>query len=102
MKHKYKAIPTTIDGKRYDSKLEAKYAQKLEILKKSGEIIFFLRQVPFDLPGNVKYRVDFVEFWDNGEVIFTDCKGMDTPVSTLKIKQVEDLYPIKINIFRKP
>lgn len=67
----------------------------------SGEVIFFLRQVPFHLPGNVRYVVDFVEFLASGQVDFVDVKGMETPEFKLKKKQVECLYPIEIKIVKK-
>lgn len=100
-KHKFHAKHTVIDDKHFPSKMEANYYRKLKLAQLSGKLVFFLRQVPFDLPGNVKYFVDFVEFWDSGEVIFTDVKGYFTPLSKLKIEQVEDIYPIKINIVTK-
>lgn len=100
IKHKYGAKRTPYKGKKYDSKLEARYAQKLDILKMSGELLFYLEQVPFKLPGNIKYRVDFAEFWQE-EVIFTDVKGMMTPMSRDKIKMTEDIYKITINIVTK-
>ena len=53
-------------------------------------------QVPFHLPGGVKYILDFLIFWANGEVTFVDVKGMKTAIYILKKKQVEDLYKIKI------
>lgn len=54
-------------------------------------------QVPFHLPGNVIYRVDFMEFHNDGTVHFVDVKGMETNTFILKKKQVEELYaPIKI------
>jgi hypothetical protein len=55
-----------------------------------------LRQVPCDLPGNVKYRVDFLEFYPDGSVRFVDVKGMETPSFIMKKKQVEALYPVRI------
>jgi len=88
-------------GRRYASKLEARYASLLEANVRSGELLFFLRQIPFDLDGGVIYRCDFVEFWKNGEVVFTDVKGIATPISTLKIKQVESRYPVNIQIISK-
>lgn len=96
--HKFKAIATERDGKKFPSKLEARYYDQLKIRQNSGEVLFFLRQCPIDLPGGVTYRVDFVEFLADGNVIFVDCKGMRTPISDLKIKQVEALYPIEIKI----
>lgn len=66
--------------------------------QKSGELLFYIRQPSFDLPGGVKYRADFMEFWIDGEVKIIDVKGVDTPQSKMKRKQVEALYPITIHI----
>lgn len=96
IKHKFRAIPTELDGIKFASKKEARRYQELLLLIKAGEILFTLRQVPFHLPGNVKYLCDFVIFWANGEVTFEDVKGLKTPMYILKKKQVEALYPIKI------
>jgi hypothetical protein len=96
IKHKFHAIPTEYDGIKFASKKEAKRYKELLLLKKAGDILFFLRQVPFHLPGNVKYLCDFVIFWANGEVTFEDVKGIKTPMYILKKKQVEALYPINI------
>ena len=82
------------------SKLERAYFDQLKLRQKNGEVIFFLRQPTFDLVGNTTYRADFQVFLSNGEVEFVDCKGLMTPMSILKIKQVEDLYPIKIKIVK--
>ena len=68
----------------------------LKLLVKSGEIIFFLRQVPFDLPGGVKYRCDFQIFWGNGKVTHEDSKGKRTDMYIAKKKMVEALYPVEI------
>lgn len=94
--HKFNAKPTEYDGIKFSSKREATYYQNLVLAQKSGELVFFLQQVPFHLPGGVKYIVDFVEFWKNSEVRFTDVKGFKTPMYTLKKKQVEAIYPIEI------
>jgi hypothetical protein len=96
IKHKFHAIPTEYDGIKFASKKEAKRYKELLLLKKAGDILFFLRQVPFHLPGNVKYLCDFVIFWANGEVTFEDVKGIKTPMYILKKKQVESLYPLEI------
>ena len=106
IKHKFNAKSTIVDGIRFDSKIESRYFEKLMLLKKSGEILFFLRQVPFHLPGNIRYLVDFVEFYapknnHQGDVVFTDVKGYMTNMSKLKIKQVESIYGIDINIVKK-
>jgi len=97
-RHKFNAIRTEVDGIKFDSKKEAKYYVNLKLRKQSGEIVFFLRQVSIDLPGKVKYRVDFLEFHNDGTVHFVDVKGMETAMFKLKKKQVEALYPIEIEL----
>ena len=99
--HKFGAIPCERDGKRFPSKLEARYYDRLLTLRNSGQVLFFLRQIPFDLPGKVKYICDFQVFYANGEVSFIDTKGKDTPLSQAKRKIVEELYPVRIEIVSK-
>lgn len=96
MRHKFNAQPTEIDGIRFSSKKESQYYSDLLLAKRSGDLLFFLRQVPFHLPGRVKYVCDFVEFWKEGEVRFVDVKGFKTPTYKAKRRMVEALFPIKI------
>lgn len=98
--HKFHAQRTEYDGIRFDSKKEAQYYSQLKLRQKAGDVVFFLRQVPFDLPGGVKYRVDFQVFLQDGTVEFVDVKGMETKDFILKKKQVEALYPIKIKVVK--
>ncbi len=103
-KSKYRNTPTKYKGIRYDSKLEAQYAEYLDIKKSAGLISYWLRQVPFSLPGNVKYRVDFMVVDEAPEatiIEYIDVKGTETNMFKLKKKQVEDLYPITIEIVKK-
>lgn len=99
LQHKYLAVKQELDGIKFASKLEAQYYLKLKTLQQAGEVVFFLMQVPFILPGNIRYRCDFQIFWTAGHVTFVDVKAIDTPVSINKIKQVEALYPVKIDIY---
>ena len=94
--HKYRARRTETDGINFQSKKEARYYEDLKIMQKNGDIIFFLRQVPFHLPGNIKYVCEFQIFCANGEVSFVDVKGVKTSLYITKKKLVESLYPIKI------
>lgn len=96
LKHKFRAIATELDGIKFASKKEAKRYRELKILQQSGELLFFLRQVPFHLPANVKYICDFLCFWDDGTVTIEDVKGIKTPMYILKKKQLEVIYPIRI------
>lgn len=101
LRNKYGATATVIDGIRFASKAEANYYVGLTVARKSGDLRFFLRQVPFDLPGGVRYLCDFVEFWKNGDMRFIDVKGHKTNEYILKKKQVEALYPVEITEVRK-
>jgi hypothetical protein len=102
IRHKYNSVKTELDGITFDSKLEASYYIYLKQLKMAGKVLFFLRQVPFHLPGKVTYRVDFQVFTATGSVHFIDVKGMETAGFLLKKKQVEELYaPVEIEIKKK-
>lgn len=106
-KHKYGAKPKVVDGKRYASQLEGRYAEKLELAKRSGDLLFYLSQVRFPLAKDVVYVVDFVEFWASkddqpGDIIFTECKGFETPEWKLKYKLFLENYPwIELNLVKK-
>lgn len=100
-RHKFKAKQTINDGIRFHSKLESNYYSTLKLRQRGGDVLFFLRQVPFYLPGGVKYVCDFQEFHTDGTVHFVDVKGMETPEFKAKKKMVEALYPIEIEIIKK-
>ena len=101
IRHKYGAVRTECDGIKFDSKAEARYYQQLKIRQASGEVVVFLRQVPFYLPGGVRYVVDFQEFHADGTVHFVDVKGMQTASFKAKKKMVEQMYaPIEIEIVK--
>lgn len=102
-RHKFNAVRVTVDGRKYGSKAEAAYAQHLEREKAAGRLVFFLWQVPFHIPGNptaIRLVLDFVEFWADQAITFTDVKGMK--LDTFKIKQrgAQAHYPIKIRTVR--
>lgn len=103
------------EGRRFDSKLELRYAQQLDLQWLAGAIAWYTRQVPFLLEGGVSYRADFLvvryeggtapaQFWPviplpiQVEVI--DCKGAMTQASRNKMKQVQARYGIVVQIYR--
>ena len=96
LKHKFRAIPKKKKKNKFASRKEARRYRELRLLEKSGELLFFLRQVPFHLPANVKYVCDFLCFWQDDTVTIEDVKGIKTPLYVLKKKQVEAIYPVKI------
>ena len=95
-RHKFNAKPTELDGIKFASKKEAKYYQELKLRQAAGEVLFFLRQVPFHLPGNIRYVCDFAEFLADGQVRFVDVKGYKTDMYKLKVKQVKAVFGVTI------
>ncbi len=98
---KYGNKRVTLDGINLKSKLESSYYMHLQLLKKAGEVEYFLRQIPFYLPGNVRYVCDFQVFTTDGRVIYVDVKGVETNMFKLKKKQVEALYPVEIKVVKR-
>jgi glycyl-tRNA synthetase (class II) len=104
---KYRNKPVTVDGIRFDSKLEANRFNELCMLKASGHIEWFLRQVPIDCGGGVIYRADFMIKWRTtmlmpANVTFEDTTGVMTQAKTNKIKQVKALHGIDVIIVKAP
>lgn len=97
-KSKYNAVQILKKEIRFDSKLESVYHDWLLAEKEQGNILYFLRQVPFHLLGNIRYIVDFQIFWHDGQVEYVDVKGVMTDVSRNKIKQVVCSFPVDIKI----
>ena len=95
-KQKYNNKPVTIDGIRFDSIKEGKRYNYLKSLEKTGQVLSFVRQKAFKLPGNIKYFCDFEVCWANGETTVEDVKGFKTQVYKIKKKIVEEIYNIKI------
>lgn len=108
MRNKYRVSPPeerTVDGQLFASKAEARRYKELLLLtswRSKGMlpapkgVSFFLRQVPFHLPGGVVYRVDFQVHWNDGSVTHEDVKGYATEAYKIKKRLVEALYPVTI------
>ena len=95
--HKFHAKPTEIDCIKFASKKEANYYKELCLRQqKGGDVLFFLRQVPFHLPGGIIYFCDFEVFFTDGSVKFIDVKGMKLAMWVTKKKLVEAVYPVEI------
>ena len=103
--NKYAANAVVEDQQRFDSKLERDRYLHLKQMRAIGVVDFFLRQVPFHLPGGIVYRLDFLVRWPPQHtaepVTYEDCKGVLTRVSANKIKQVEHLYRIEVRIITR-
>lgn len=90
------------DGIVFASKAEAARYLELKTLRAGGAVRFFLRQVPFHLPGDTRYLLDFLVFWSDGHQSFEDVKGARTEVFKLKRRQVADLYGVEIEERKAP
>lgn len=84
----------------YDSMAEARYAASLDADVKIGLVRYWLPQVPFPLPGGVKYVADFMVIQTLGSIQFIDVKGRDTQASINKRKQVKALFGVDITIIQ--
>ncbi len=113
--NKYGVAPKderTYNGIVYHSKKESEYAVFLDWRVKRGDLSFWLRQVPFQLPGGAVYRLDFMTVLMLGHeeigagpaikpfysVEFIEVKGMKLAMGELKRRQVEELYGIEIKV----
>lgn len=94
---KYKSIKTTIDGITFHSKRESVYYSDYKLLEQSGEITHLELQPKYPIVINGKKICtaifDFRFREKDGRSRVIDVKGMDTPVSRLKRRMVEAMYP---------
>jgi hypothetical protein len=99
-RHKYGAVPVTIDGIRFASKKEGKRYAELKILAKAGEIRGLELQPEFLIRirgDNIfTYKADFSYRTREGHRVVEDVKGVRTPLYRLKKKIVEAIYDIEI------
>ena len=97
---KYGNRKVEIDGMKFDSQHEADYYfGTLLPLWRAGEFKMLARQVPFDLPGGIRYIADFVTVGMDGEVRVIDAKSAATRrIRTYinKKKQMKAIWRIEI------
>lgn len=107
---KYHNKKTEVDGIVFDSKAEAKRWNELRMMEKMGLIRHLERQVPFLLirgqrwSGGRKhrdtyYKADFV-YYENGQQIVEDVKGVRTEGYRIKRELMKDRYGIEIREVR--
>jgi hypothetical protein len=103
---KYHNKPCVVEGKKFDSRKEARRYGELCFLERAGEIRNLKRQVKFELIPKqdgeraCHYKADFTYYEKdkNGEwqYIVEDCKGMRTDVYKIKRKLMLRIYSIRI------
>lgn len=96
---KYGSTKTTYNGRRYDSKLEARVARDLDMRKKAGEFVEITPQFRIKLyvylPDNkpaylFTYICDFKCERPDGTFLLVEAKGMETEIFKVK-KRILDL-----------
>lgn len=97
-KAKFKNKKTVVDGWLYPSKLQAQCKQDLDLMQAAGEVLWYIEEVPFRLPGHAVHRVDFLVVTPRG-VRLIEAKGRDHPMGKLKRRQVEEIYGVKIELW---
>lgn len=96
-RHKFGARPTMTEGIRFDSKKEAERYQFLQLRFKAKEIGPVILQYPFELPGGIIYKCDFLYLdFSLKTFVIEDVKGMKTQEYKLKKKLFEETYQYKI------
>lgn len=91
--NKYKNVRQTYEGYSYMSKLEARYAQELDLRMKAGDIKAWDRQFKIELRVNGKlicnYYCDFRLHLNDESYELVETKGIETEVYRLKRKLLE-------------
>lgn len=97
---KYGNRRVEIDGMKFDSQHEADvYFGTLLPSWKCGTYKLLARQVPFDLPGGIKYIADFLTVSVDGHVAVIDAKSAATRQNRVYInkkKQMKAIWGIEI------
>ena len=104
---KYRNVKTTIDNITFDSKREANRYCELKLLHQAGEIhklVTHPRYVllePFTCKGvkyrGITYEGDF-EYYENGQRVCEDVKGMKTQVFRIKEKLFVNRYGDEVEL----
>jgi hypothetical protein len=99
-RQKYGNRKVTVDGMKFDSQHEADvYFGTLLPSWKCGTYKLLARQVPFDLPGGIKYIADFLTVSVDGHVSVIDAKSDATRKNRVYInkkKQMRAIWGIEI------
>ncbi len=96
------------DGRKYDSRREAREAARLEQERQAGTIVATIPQVSIpigeaDDGKDVRLRVDFLVIHainDDGTFVasFRDAKGFDTPAGKVKRAAMKRLYGVGVEL----
>jgi hypothetical protein len=94
--NKYRNKRVERNGFKFASIREADYYDELCVLRAAGVVKVIMRQVPFDLPGGIKYFADFCTVDKDGKFHVIDAKGAKTREYIIKKKQMKAIWGIDI------
>src|SRR5687767_248102 len=78
-RHKYNAKATIVDGIKFPSKLHARCYEHLKLRRQAGDVLWFVREVAFDIAPGVRHRIDFLAALATGGFDLIEAKGRDLP-----------------------
>lgn len=90
-RQKYGNQRTEVNGKKFDSKHEAEVYLTLVYRLQVGDIRLLLRQVSFDLPGNIRYVADFAIIDKDGRFEVLDAKSEATRKNRVYINKKKQM-----------
>ena len=91
---KYGNTRVEIDGKKFDSIHEAQVYDELMGRWMAGQLQVVMRQVPFDLPGGIKYVADFCTVDKDGRFEVLDAKSSITKRNRVYINKKKQMHAI--------
>ena len=107
-RNKFQAQKTTYNGVLYDSKIEAAYAARLDVLRKAAgkdKVVNVERQKKFSFDhGGVhicSLIIDFVVHFADGRVEYHEVKGFETRESSIKRKLAKAFYGLEIKVIKQ-
>lgn len=94
---KYNNEWTEYNGRKYQSKREARHAAELDLLIRSNEVVRWEPQFSIELEIDGEpigsYRIDFKVWWTDGRITYDEVKGYETDLWRLKWAAVHKMYP---------
>ena len=105
IRNKYRVSPAaqrTWNGRTYDSKAEMKYAQLLDVLHRSGEVVEWIEQPKtwLGIPENI-YRPDFLVIPHDAMPYYVDVKGKETPAFKKNVRLWKKYGRLRLHVVKR-
>jgi len=99
-RNKYGAVRTQYNGRWYASKMQARYAARLDMLEACGDIDWWGREIPLDLGPDTRYTVDFLVL-EKGSLHAVDTKGRETETFRRNVRLWRKYGPFPLHVVHK-